>query len=666
MKRLKFIYILLLSSLITACNNNHTVNIVSNSSNESNLLSDSNETSLAVEELINDIEQLIMLYNMEDNEDLYTIYLAKMETLLLDKSIIMPLDIYSNYTISKVANINETPIVYMGNVYHKVKDYILLDKVISKLDAANVYHLNKDEKISYLTNNGYNLKEDYLLVKPNINISTLNPYLIVNPFEFEMLSNCFDGLFKIDEYGNCIPDLVDSYFISEDELTYTFKLKDNINFIDCNGEIYSKINSDSFIYGFNHLLDTNYQASLFHNVKNVENYLAGKCNFDKVGINKIDEYSFSITLNSVDRDFLYLLANNTLLPMDKDFYTSLGGKFGINEYKYIKELSTYSYGDISSLSNMLYSGAYYPKLIDKDNIVLTKNEHYYDNSNMLIETITCEKKSLTLELQIDKIISGEIDAITIDNITNSEKYNEEYFINNAILHNNKSIRYIGFNTNRSTYNINSHSIKTNKTNEQIENFNKAVSNVNFRKAIFHSINREEFVSHNNGYKLLNNFTSYNSRKLNNDVITEYDELLEKGSSYENVLSYYFNKCNLNININENDGIYNKEIALHYYEKAKQELGNVMDDVIVIDVLTIANNKLLNNQANTIKRNIEETFGKDNIRVDIISLKNQYEYYLAGPTGAKCYDLYYDMSVNADFYSDINILEKIFNNLIKNG
>ena len=44
---------------------------------------------------------------MEDNEDLYTIYLAKMETLLLDKSIIMPLDLYSTYTISKVANINE-------------------------------------------------------------------------------------------------------------------------------------------------------------------------------------------------------------------------------------------------------------------------------------------------------------------------------------------------------------------------------------------------------------------------------------------------------------------------------------------------------------------------------------------------------------------------------
>ena len=666
MKRLKFIYILLLSSLITACNNNHTVNIVSNSSNESNLLSDSNETSLAVEELINDIEQLIMLYNMEDNEDLYTIYLAKMETLLLDKSIIMPLDLYSTYTISKVANINETPIVYMGNVYHKVKDYILLDKVISKLDAANVYHLNKDEKISYLTNNGYNLKEDYLLVKPNINISTLNPYLIVNPFEFEMLSNCFDGLFKIDEYGNCIPDLVDSYFISEDELTYTFKLKDNINFIDCNGEIYSKINSDSFIYGFNHLLDTNYQASLFHNVKNVENYLAGKCNFDKVGINKIDEYSFSITLNSVDRDFLYLLANNTLLPMDKDFYTSLGGKFGINEYKYIKELSTYSYGDISSLSNMLYSGAYYPKVIDKENVVLTKNKHYYDNDNVLIENITYKKEALSQELLLDRIISGEIDSLTIDNVSNSELYNTDFFINNAILHNNKSIRYIGFNTNRTCYSLNSNKIITNKTTEQINNYNIAASNVNFRKAIFHSINREEFISFNNDKVLMNNFISSNNRELNNDVITEYDEILEKGSSYQKVLSYYIDKHNVCIDTSKNDGIYNKELALSYFEKAKQELGNVFDDVIVIDILTISNNELLTNQANSIKRDIEDTFGKDNIRVDIISVKNQYEYYLAGPCGAKFYDLYYDMSVTADFYSDINVLEKIFNNLIKNG
>ena len=31
---------------------------------------------------------------------------------------------------------------------------------------------------------------------------SLNPYLIINSFEFASLSNCFDGLFKIDEYGN--------------------------------------------------------------------------------------------------------------------------------------------------------------------------------------------------------------------------------------------------------------------------------------------------------------------------------------------------------------------------------------------------------------------------------------------------------------------------------
>ena len=666
MKRFHLIYLLILSSLIVACKDSNSVNIISVPSDNSIAESESIKYTLAVEELINDIGELIALSNNEDNVDLYNVYLAKIDTLLLDKAIITPLNLHSNYTISKVANYKDTPIVYMGNTFHKIKDYILLDKVINKDDAESIYYLTKDEKINYLINEGYNLKKDYLLIEPNVNISTLNPYLFVNSFEFDSLSNCFDSLFKIDEYGNCIPDLVDSYILSEDELTYTFKLRDNINFIDSNGNIYSKIDSDSFIYGFNHLLDTNYQASLFDNVKNVDKYIQGKCNFNDVGIHKIDEQSFSITLNSVDKDFLYLLANNTLLPVDKNYYTSLGGKFGINEYNSIKDLVSYSYGNITSLSNMLYSGAYYPKVIDKENVVLTKNKHYYDNDNVLIENITYKKEAVNPELLLDRIISGEIDSLTIDNVSNSELYNTEFFINNAILHNNKSIRYIGFNTNRNSYSLNSNKITTNKTTEQINNYNIAASNVNFRKAIFHSINREEFISYNNDKVLMNNFISSNNMVLNNDVITEYDELLEKGSSYQKVLSYYIDKHNVCIDTSKNDGIYNKELALSYFEKAKQELGNVFDDVIVIDILTISNNELLTNQANLIKRDIEDTFGKDNIRVDIISVKNQYEYYLAGPCGAKCYDLYYDMSVTADFYSDINVLEKIFNNLIKNG
>ena len=153
---------------------------------------------------------------------------------------------------------------------------------------------------------------------------------------------------------------------------------------------------------------------------------------------------------------------------------------------------------------------------------------------------------------------------------------------------------------------------------------------------------------------------------NSTDITEYDDTLSKDSTYKNVLSYYIEKQGMKIDFSKNDGIYNKEEALSYFNKAKEELPSVFDDVIVIDILTVANNELLYNQANVIKSSIEDSLGVNNIRVDIITVRNQYEYYLAGSSGAKCYDLYFDMSVNADFYSDINVLEKIFYNLIKNS
>ena len=71
MKRFHLIYLLILSSLIVACKDSNSVNIISVPSDNSIAESESIKYTLAVEELINDIGELIALSNNEDNVDLY-------------------------------------------------------------------------------------------------------------------------------------------------------------------------------------------------------------------------------------------------------------------------------------------------------------------------------------------------------------------------------------------------------------------------------------------------------------------------------------------------------------------------------------------------------------------------------------------------------------------
>lgn len=66
---------------------------------------------------------------------------------------------------------------------------------------------------------------------------SLDPHMVVGAATKEINFNIFEGLVKPDSDGNLIPAVAESYDISEDGLTYTFTLRDNVKFH--NGEVVS-------------------------------------------------------------------------------------------------------------------------------------------------------------------------------------------------------------------------------------------------------------------------------------------------------------------------------------------------------------------------------------------------------------------------------------------
>lgn len=63
-------------------------------------------------------------------------------------------------------------------------------------------------------------------------VDNLDPYLSAATDTSSMMDNVFDGLFDTDEAGELIPNLAESYDISENGLNYTFKLRKGVKFHD--------------------------------------------------------------------------------------------------------------------------------------------------------------------------------------------------------------------------------------------------------------------------------------------------------------------------------------------------------------------------------------------------------------------------------------------------
>lgn len=662
----KLLYLtLFLFVSITSCYYPNNNSISSTNVSEDNNTNDVTANNQIMIDEINDITKLFEVANSETNKDKYMLYMAKIEALLLDKAIILPLDDFSSFHLTRIANINSNPIVSYGNLYYKYKDSILLNDFISNEDYNNIINLNKEEKIAYLSSK-YTFNNVLSLYKDDRDLTTLDPTLLSTKLDISVLSNCFDSLFKIDDNGNVINDMVDSYFVDESKLTYTFKLKDNLYYIDNYGNKKDKIKAIDFVYGLNHYLDANNNVDLLENIVNVKEYINKRCDFNDVGIKVIDDKTFSIKLVNVDNDFINILSNNIIIPLNNEFFISHKGVFGIDEYKSKKDLINYHYANPLNSSSMIYCGAYYPTTISNDLIVLRKNPYYHDVNNVMIDTIYFYKDMDDISYIYEKVLENKYSSMIVKEEL-LDKIKNDNLVDYLIKGESRSLRYIGFNLNRTNYEINNKVLST-KTDEDKIKAKSALLNNDFRKAIFYCLDRLTFVSLSKNSEfsvqtIHNNFMFNNKYVLSENIISEYDDLLKQNTNYTEILSYYLNKIDYKIDLNSNvDGILNKELAINYFNKAKEVLD--LNAPIILDVLCIKNNTISENQAKLLKDNIEGILGSENVTINIISTSSAYEYYLAGSSGAKCYDIYYDLSVSSNYYSDINILEIIYENLIK--
>lgn len=156
-----------------------------------------------------------------------------------------------------------------------------------------------------------------------------------------MITNCFEGLVRLDKDYKIIPGVAESWEISKDGLTYTFNLRKDTHwkllnsFEDVLPEGYkdtyrTQVIAADFVYGISRALDPATQAGdaekLF-GIKNASAVNSGKQPTSALGITAKDDLTLVITLERADPDFLRILTLPVAMPCHEDFFKATHAKY---------------------------------------------------------------------------------------------------------------------------------------------------------------------------------------------------------------------------------------------------------------------------------------------------------------------------------------------------
>ena len=159
--------------------------------------------------------------------------------------------------------------------------------------------------------------------------TSLDPQIANSNSEKTIVLNCFEGLLRVNEKGELESGVAESYTVSPDGLTYTFKLRNNAHWAlfsghkELLGEDYKdtfdiNVYAEDFKFAFDRLFDERINSPYRDLFNCVDTYEA------------TDKYTFTVRLKFADENFLYSLTTPGAMPCDEAFYELTGGKYGLD------------------------------------------------------------------------------------------------------------------------------------------------------------------------------------------------------------------------------------------------------------------------------------------------------------------------------------------------
>lgn len=218
--------------------------------------------------------------------------------------------------------------------------------------------------------------------------ASLDPHKISGTWENDVVGDLFEGLVTEAADGERIPGVAESWEISEDGRTYTFRLREDAEWSDG-----TPVTAGDFVFAFRRILDPATAASyayLLYPVKNAEAVYDGEAEPGALGIEALDERTLRITLERSIPYFLDQLAHYTAYPVPRHVVEEHGD-------------------DWSKPEHMVSNGAF--ALQDwqsQTRIEAVRNPHFHDAENVALDEVVyfpIEERNTAL----NRFRAGEID-----------------------------------------------------------------------------------------------------------------------------------------------------------------------------------------------------------------------------------------------------------------
>ncbi len=204
--------------------------------------------------------------------------------------------------------------------------------------------------------------------------STLDPQFANDTNAMVVINNTFEGLVRFDEDGEIIPGIAESWSISPDGKTYTFKLKEGTEWFcptalksEFGEDFYKRFSSEKitahdFVFAFQRAVMPETGSPNAHRLFVIENaYEVFYNNYSEnlLGVTAPDDHTLVIKLAEKTDGFLERLTESVFMPCNKDFFNAMNGRYGLSH------------------KHILCNGPFYISSWDSETSLTAKRNSYY-------------------------------------------------------------------------------------------------------------------------------------------------------------------------------------------------------------------------------------------------------------------------------------------------
>lgn len=198
--------------------------------------------------------------------------------------------------------------------------------------------------------------------------TSLDPQILTDFTAFVITDNLYEGLVRLDEKNEVAPAGAESWTISEDGKTWTFKLRKNKW---SNGD---EVTAKDFVRGIERGLNpatASEYAFLEYYIENAQAYNEGtEKDFNKVGVKALDDYTLEFKLKAPTAYFDKLLVMPVFFPVNEKAIAEFKEKYA------------------TEAKNSIYNGAYtLEEWVHDNKVVMKKRADYWDAANIKIDTL---------------------------------------------------------------------------------------------------------------------------------------------------------------------------------------------------------------------------------------------------------------------------------------